>query len=545
MMFNVTLAGVLGSDVNLGRLTDELFGQIKAYLFAKETETKIRVFVSDEYTDTSWEEKTKIGGNHVSVISDIYKNTWKGDSKIAVETKVRRIVGEMLCNKSDLVIAVWNETTSEMNGATWEIIQLARESGTPLVWVSSQSGKIYWCKEAFYEPYTPEKLKVVCELCKEKELTPMEFEKTSIPFLGVGRFLYRLYMKRNSSKNTDCNHADDKIMSCDFSEMSADSSGGKIRKKLLDNFRDFDEPAMIFGEKYQSFIYWRNVLPIVATFCIAIGFYAESILGIIPAPKNFWPVVAALSFLVHAFVNLYVIMLSRSKKIKKWQENSANSRYVSEIIRVLIHFEPYGVSLNLKKLCGGNNSIYRTIRNISDNVESHVVDRSAAEKLLAHLYEMLENQICYHITSANKYERIKEKLKKLEKIFMVISFSIVVLRSMFRFLLIITGGQIGNIVFGGFSESVANMFALVIPAISSYYTSKLTLCNFEYNYNNHMSMVKTLTALSERVKNIMGLDSEMTMEILSTLGEDVASAMLLDDACSWHRQYMTIKIKRL
>ena len=56
-MFNITLAGVLGNDVNLIRLTDELFGQIKAYLFTKEAEPEIKILVSDEYTDESWRDK--------------------------------------------------------------------------------------------------------------------------------------------------------------------------------------------------------------------------------------------------------------------------------------------------------------------------------------------------------------------------------------------------------------------------------------------------------------------------------------------------------
>lgn len=544
-MFNITLAGVLGNDVNLIRLTDELFGQIKAYLFTKEAEPEIKILVSDEYTDESWKDKISIGKNPVCVISDTYRNTWQGDSRISFETKVRRVVGEMLCNKSDLVIAVWNETPSEMNGATWELVQLARENGTPLVWISSETGKTYWCKEAFYEPYTPEKLKNVCEKCNEKEIKPMSYKKTHIPFLGIGRFLYEHYTKKYSFEEETEVHAQDAIMQQNFSEMEEDSSGGRFRKKLYERFISYDEPAILFGEKYQSVIYWRSVLPIVATFFIAVGFYAESILGIIPAPKNFWPVVAAFGFLIHAFVNLYVYILSKSEKIKKMQENCANSRYIAEIFRVIMHFEPYGISLNLKKLCGGNNGIYTTVRNSLDNNESFTLNKDSAKKLLSHLDEMIENQICYHKKSERKYEKIVKHLEKYGKVFMIVSFVTVVLRSMFRFLLIITGGHIGSVVFGGLSEAFANMLALVVPAVATYFTSKLSLCNFEYNYNNHKKMAETLEALSQRVKNIIKLDSEMTMEIIGTLGQDVACALLLDDANSWHRQYMSLTIKRL
>ncbi|MBR5552915.1 MAG: hypothetical protein IKV98_03595 [Clostridia bacterium] len=546
-MFNITLAGVLGNDAKLRKTVDEIVGQVKAYIFKKDDVGTIKFFVSDEYSDVSWKEKTDLSDNHLCVVSKKNSCVWQGDSRISVETSVRYVICEMLCHRSDLVIAVWDETVTEMDGATWEMIQRARSTGVPLVWISSVSGNIYWCENAFYEPYTPEKLKRICELYTENDIEEQDGKEKRIPLLFIGKFLYESFMKRHSPKEK-CDECTDFVMQDDFSGTEDERINEKQRKKLIEAFKIFDNRAVQFSRKYKAVIYWRAILPIICTFFIAFGYYAESLLGFIPAPENFWPIVGACGFLIYGGLNVYVYILSKSDTLNRWRKVSADSRFVAEVLRVMIHFEPYGIKLNLKKLCGGNNRIYKTVKKVADSDESYEIDRKTVKQLLLHLDEMLGNQICYHKTSADKYESIVKKLQVLEKAFLVVGFLVVLFRAFLRGISIfftLSGDPVGGISLNEFVVTIANMLALVVPAVASYYTAKLGQCNFKFNYDNHNNMEKTASDLSRRVKNIIDRDSSMTMEMIGNLGEDIASAMLIDDASGWHRKYISSTIKRL
>ena len=85
-------------------------------------------------------------------------------------------------------------------------------------------------------------------------------------------------------------------------------------------------------------------------------------------------VVAGVGFLIHGILNLYVYILSRSETIKGWHQGFLHDRYIAEILRVLIHFEPYGINLNLRKLCGDNQRIYTTVMRMTGKSESGTRD---------------------------------------------------------------------------------------------------------------------------------------------------------------------------
>lgn len=549
-MFNVLVAGALTDDARLGKYIDELFGQIKAYLFENSNGVSTRVFVSDEYTDSGWNEKICLSDNHICAVSDVDTNKWNGDSVLKIKTDVRRVVGEMLCNKADLIIAVWNETVAEMNGATWELIQIARSKNTPLIWISSDNYEIHWCESAFYEIYTPEKLKNICELHSEPELVLENSQQKHIPLLWIGNIFYKTFLKCFSRKPSDEKVAEDVIMSPDFCEMAQDSSGESQRKKLLDAFNKYDSIALKYNRKFRMVAYWRAILPIFATLFIAVGFYAGTLAPYICGGKNGWKIVAGVGFLIHGLVNLYVYYLSESKTVKKWQDTFVNSRFVAEILRVIIHFEPYGISINLRKLAGSNDTVFRTVKNVTDNNGSYAINEESSKKILCHLNEMLDNQIQYHKASEKKYSRIVSVLEKSEKAFVHIGALLVVLRALFQFVVVvnpefISGPERFGIETPDFWKSFANMLALVVPAIASYFASKLALCNFKFDYENHKNTQIRLDALKKRVENLITLDSPIKMEILSSLGDDVAKTVLAEDTYIWHSQYMSTTIKRL
>lgn len=549
-MFNIALAGELTDDAMLGKKLDELFGQIKAYLYSEKTDADIKFYVEDKYTCEGWKRKTRLDDGHVCLISGLSESVWDdaSDSNIKIETDARYVTGELLCNKSDLVVAVWNEDANHMNGATWELIQLARKNKTPCIWISCVNYCMYWSEESYYERFSPEKLKKICDFYNQDEIVPESDQKRIMPLIGIGKRLYERFMKKHSKEQETTTKKEDVIMSDSLNEAHELEQNEKIRKKLVERFISYDEPAIRYGERYNSIIYWRAILPIITTAFIAVGFYAETILGVFSIPAKILTIMAAIGFFIHGMLNLYVYMLSKSEHIKTYHKEFVNNRYIAEILRVLVHFEPYGISLNLKKLCGNDNRVYRTVKNAVDNEESFIIDKEKAKNLLCHVDEMLENQIDYHKSSAKKYEKVVSKIETYEKVFLVISFVAVVLRSFFSFAVAffpITSGEIGGVPLSSFVGSFANMTALLLPAIASYFTTKLGQCNFKFNYENHKNMETALLALSKRVKNLKHVDERITMELLTTLGEDVATVMLLDDTFSWHRQYMSSTIKRL
>lgn len=551
MTFQMAITGILPEDPKFSRQIDELIGQLKAYLYEQRPDMELQLLVSPSYTGGHWLE-------HMAPTD--YRQcgyALQGDADrlsgcahvIRVDSPLRGVIGEALCNRADLLLMVWNEDVLEFQGASWELIQMAYQHKTPCLWVSSRTGRLYWLQNAYYEAYSPERLRQLCRLFCQEGIESAGGGEKNIPLLSLGAALRRRYLKKHNASDLSGETASDHLLEDSFDMEKEHPEGVGIWKNILSQFRRFDQTAIEFNGKYQAVIYWRAILPLVTSVFIAIGFYAETLLGALGLPQTLLMVVAGVGFLIHGLLNLYVYVLSQSATIRQWHRAFVESRYIAEILRVLLHFSPFGVNVNLRKLCGGHQGTYVTVRRILEQEAPPVqrVDRRSVAVMLAHARELVAEQIAYHTASARRYSKIVEQLDRWSRIAFSIGFVVTLLRALLQFSLIFFSpqGSVNGIAMSSLIRSGANMLALMLPAWASYFASKASLCNFRYNYENHSRMTNLLAGVRDRLTALESTQQEVPIEALNMLAEEIAEIMLIEDAAPWRDQYMGATVKHM
>lgn len=548
-MFRLAIAGELPPDPRIFRQIDEQIGQLKGYLYTHQEETDISILASPSYTGGAWGDRMKIAGFPVcgyGMCSDADK--LGGCRQVVwVDTPLRNVIGEAVCDKADLILMVWNEDVTQFQGASWELMQLAHLRKVPCMWISSRTLKSYWSMESYYEDYVPRHLNRLCEVHGHGKIEPCGNPDKKVPLLKLGMSLRRRYLCRRGAL-PEQNKADkDMLLRDDFS-MEDYAAGESLRRIILKEFHRFDQAAVELNSRYQAVIYWRAILPFVTAVFLAAGSYVEVLLGVFPLPRFFLAVAAGIGFLVYGLLNLYVYYLSRSNTIKQWHQDFLENRYMAEVLRVLVHFIPYGINMNLRKLCGGNRNAYVTVLHIIKQEEParQEINRRSVSDMLSHAGEMLEDQIAYHKASAGRYEKIVDRLDKWAAWVFGVGFAAVLLCSLLQFVfsLFPVSGSLNGTGWNEFVKGFANMLALLLPAWASYFSSKAVQCNFRYNAENHRRMSGRLSGMLGRIKGLRQTE-DVPMEALNTLIEDLAEIMLIEDAYAWRHRFMGLTVEHL
>ena len=544
MAFQLAITGFLPAEPRFSRQIDELIGQLKAYLYEQRPDMELQLLVSPSYTGGHWlEHMASTDYRQCGYALQDDADCLSGCAHvIRVDSPLRSVIGEALCNQADLLLMVWDEDVLEFQGASWELIQMAHQRKTPCLWVSSKTGRLYWLQSAYYEAYSPERLRRLCQLFCQEGIESVSGREESIPLLSLGAALRRRYLKKHNASDLSGEIEADHLLENSFDMEGEHPEGAGIWRNLLSRFQRFDQTAIEFNGKYQTVIYWRAILPFVTSVFIAIGFYAENLLGALGLPQKLLGVVAGVGFLIHGLLNLYVYVLSQSAAIRQWHRAFVESRYIAEILRVLLHFSPFGVNVNLRKLCGSNQSAYVTVRRILEQEAPPVqrVDRRSVTVMLVHARELVTEQIAYHTVSARRYSKIVEQLNRWGRLAFGVGFAVTLLRALLQFFLIFFSpqGSVNGIAAGSLIRSGANMLALMLPAWASYFASKASLCNFRYNYENHSRMADLLTGMRDRLTALESTEQEVPIEALNMLAEEIAEIMLIEDAAPWRDQYM-------
>lgn len=545
MSFYLALGGEMPENEHIFHLVDEIAGQLKGFLNSRK-KTSVKLVVGDGYTSGSWKERTDYLSKErfAYMLSD--DSVWNDSpEQIIYNNSARSAICEAMISKADLMIAVWDETSNQNGGKTLEIMQSAYRKKTPFVWVSSKTMKVYWGSDSYYREYNPRKLKEVCEIEKSEILEPFFPDEKKSVSVGIGAWLERKYINKFSKKVESEYEENDKFLKDSYHLENGDD---KMRKSLLEQFRNYDDAAQKCSGKYRALIYLRSVIPIIASVFIAVGFYAESVLGVIEMPFHFWAIVAGIGFLIHGMLNLFVYALSRSDKVKKWHKGFVTNRCIAEIYRLLLHFMPYGIHLDLKKLCCEDDKIYATIKSGTDiSIGVQNINKEKIGDLLVHIKELVGDQISYHTIAKEKYGKITESLSKWGRIIFALGFVLVIARAFFQFATIIfplDDGFIGAVAIKKFASSFANMLALLVPAWASYYTVKANQCGFSYNVQNHSKMLDKFIKIDKRIDNII-CEESVVIEVLTAIGEDLSEVVLLDDVKEWYDQYIGMSVKQL
>ena len=556
-MLQVAVAGVLERDRKIIDRLDACLAQIRKQLEPIEGAGRMRFIFSPAYASSQWLEwasQFNCGIMGYGSSGDLLKEK-AFDRTVIIDDAIRDTLGDALCDQADLMLAVWNEDALEQDGATWELLRMALRKRLPCIWISSKTGQVYWQESTVYDTYDPDNLKHVIKPLAEARLEPVTVERSPSVLLRTGAHLYRRFLDKYGATHKRIDAREDLLLRDDY-RMGPDFSDAEAcRRQLLEHYRCFDRAAIRCNDLYQATLYWRAVLPWVTSIFVAIGFYATSVFAALPFSTN-WGFVAGVGFLIHGLLNLYVYMLSKSAKIKAYHEGMIRNRKVAEMLRMLIHLVPFGIVPELRRLCGEDQALYGVLRRIILEAESKAgslrISRADYVEAFKHIDEMLSDQIAYHQISNERYSSMVTHLEKWAKIAFGIGFGFILLRAGLQFVMSLPNVALPHLTLGAdkvelsrFVPSFANMLALMMPAWFSFFTNKLSLCNFRFNQDNHQKMLELLRDEQDNFQHLQQIIDIAPVEALQTISESLTELMTKRDVSVWVRQYEQTRIKHL
>ena len=567
MKMRIALAGELPVDQQLFGKIDLLVGQISGYLCQDNVGADLQIIVSPSYTGKSWMEwndthKFPLCVFQMGTTGDSTAGMGLCEQIIRKDTSLRNLLGEAICDKADALIVVWNEDVMELSSATWELMRIAYDRKVPCIWISTKSKQIYCLWESYYKKYTPQYLSAMNEPLQREKLCPAVLEDKKGQLIAFWEKRRIKYLKKHKADNAVYPSEEDRLLKQDYAMEDGVSAGEAVRQVLLGKFIQFDAAAIELNSRFQTMLYQRSILPFIATIFLAVGFYVETLLGktISPWMHGFTDesglaravilltgLLAGIGFLIHGYLNLYAFRMSKNTSIYQWQKDFVYDRYVAEILRVLIHFAPYGVGLDLRRLCDRDRKLYMTVKHMTDDAEpaEQNLDRKAVLSILQHMKEMLGDQLSYHEASRNRYKAVVASLEKWGGRIFYLGFGMVLVRGLLQFWLsLFPLGEMYGMDMHSIVRSFLNMLALLLPAWAGYFSTKAQQNNYSYNLKNHENMLIKIGAMRERVIHALEQE-ELPMEVLDILIKEFAELMLVEDTIGWQHQYMNLSMKPL
>ena len=542
-MFRIAMAGVCPANTQFQQTLRDLLTQIIRSVQASHKNADIFFVESPYYTDPSMLELISETGFPVKSITSQALDIPGSDQMLCLHTNHPDFIGENLCADVDMVIAAWDESPDAMDGAILDLLRMARRRKLPCIWVSERTGKVFWPEETLFMPFSEDKLDRYLQTAAVPVLNPASHDYgKEIPFLGIGMRLQSVFLKKYKAAASKVNPVEDYMLRPDYRLPDAYRNKEPLRKRIIEQFSIFDQAAIALNNKYQAVVYWQAILPFIITCFLAVGFYTETIFGAMSIQSTLLKVLAGIGFLMNAYLNLYKYRLDRSKTVRHWRTTFAEYRGTAELLRVLAHFIPFGLSLDLLYLCGDDPAVYRTVREIISDTEPGrtEVGQNTAKEILLHLKEMVDDQLSYHKVSEQRYAGVVRSLSKWSQYTFFVGFIFVFLRAVFNFVTIlhpVSSAALGYTTIRTFSSTFANMLAMLLPAWAAYFSSKLSQCNYRYNLDNHRHMIKALEQIREQIHVVEESFTDVPLEYVGALGNSVAQLMLSEDTSMWMRLY--------
>ena len=559
-MFQVALAGHLPDDEKTLRKLDEELAQIRGFLSHDGEVEEIRfLFIPTLGSDAwwNWMKKTECPVSGYRVLGDERKDDIC-EGTTYVDTPVRSKIAEMILDQVDLLLMVWNEDVMEMEGASWELLRATLRKSVPCLWVSVETHLQYWVEENLYVPYQPEKLREICEMTIGVSLQPEQISDKGIPLLSLGTRLYKNFLRHYKAAPQKIASKEDRLLQDQFVLQEPFDAGEPLRKHLYHKFQDFDRVAITANDKYNAVLYWRAILPFFATIFLVFGSYSADVLSVLPVLRlvPWWEWIAGFGFLISALINLYVFLLSRSKVVQSYHHAMVHNRRMAELLRVVIHFAPFGVNLDIRKLSGKDFCLGAAVRRMIGEAKapSREITREGAAQALGYVEELLSDQISYHSMSCERFSKVVKHLEKVAAVMFYVGFITVLLRGGLQFVLAFMNKgpttMLGKTFYEGvkvktFISSATNMLAMILPAWAAYFAAKLSLGNFRFNRDNHQRMKEKLTEELHFIEAFKNAGKQLSSEALQDIGEGIAEVMLIKDNEIWANKYRETVVQRM
>lgn len=324
---------------------------------------------------------------------------------------------------------------------------------------------------------------------------------------------------------------------------------------LEEQFNAYDDEANRIVGEYREAIYFRSILPFLSSVFLAIGFYVETLLGVVSKFQittnggtiNVWMIVAGVGFLGSGLIGAYTYLMSRSQAVNRSQSDFLNSRYVAEFLRIAKGYDPAGVPVSPQFVRDR-----RQMANIRAILracvpQSHTVDGESAKAIVTQSVELIDGQIQYHERTKARLKKIVDRLGAFRETVFWVGFGLVLFRGALQFampfLATKIGGSYNGIAWVSFIRSFSNMLALMIPAWAVYFSSKLSLNNFSGLYDHSERTLKDLRLLRHKAE-LLAENQPISYEALMALSEDLLAAQM-NEVDDWYAQTAARTVQRL
>lgn len=471
-----------------------------------------------------------------------------------------------ICDQADFAIVLCDE----FNPYIMELIKNCKNEAVPAVSIDCLADRqMLWAETSSYDEYEKDKLaRYLDSILNVSALASLREEEETGDYKLLGSKLYSRYMKKHKATLDVSKPFTKDTMLDDATNIKALSEEAEMtRTKLLGWFYQYDKKAIHYSNKYRAAIYLRSIMPLVVSVILAVGFYIETLSSPwkvkIPGTQlSIAAIIAGLAFFVHALLLLYMYRLGNNKTVKSWHMNFIDNRYIAETLRMAVHFIPFGIPVNYSKQLSPYSKkgkrtkiVLHRLRSLikATDIPNTDYNKDYSDQCLYYLEELVKDQLEYHETSAKRYSNIVTKLKKFGDAVFYLGFILVLSRGALQ--VYTTFGTIPNFnelnpSFQTIVETFANMSALLMPAWAGYFTSKLTLCNFEGLYNNDIEMMNGLrriqTIINDEKKTIQ---EEKKKEYISYhdlyyISKEVTSLML-GEVSEWYSQIDSRQVTKL
>ena len=521
--------------------------------------------VSPSFSDVKWLTLARNRGIDCHVACKDTDSAWTGAGKTrtVISTKLWDFEEQWMTANADVMLVVWDEQSGDMDGAVFDLINRAHSERMPCVWLSASTGHAYWPMENYYEPFDPQGLTDLLRRMYAPEPLPSgdaENEDRYKQLFKLGVLLQNRFFRKHTPKEERDRPADGAPHEEDKKPES------KAGRQMWELFRRYDREAIRCGDKYNALMYYRAVLPAVSAVCLAVGFYGADLAGFVRTIAGWFPAslfpamgrvaawvppvwldtslhwLSGIGFLCNALLLYFTYKVSEASIVKYWHTRYVNSRLIAEIYRVFLHFQPYGICVDIKRICGRNPHILAAVREQLRRIglSSCVIDQRNTNKLLDGVEAMLRDQASYHERSIHRYEAITNSLLKRAAALKGVSLFVLVTRGIMQFFIGI--GVLGR---NDKTGSMANMIAMLMPAYATYHASKNDQCKYSFHLENHRRMKKSIDDALQRLREIRQSVECPSVEMLVSISETLTDLMILDDTANWYDAVSKTSFSRL
>jgi hypothetical protein len=521
--------------------------------FAQENNIPFHVVAADEHDE---DKQTTEFMNRAcsSMLLNHPKERWVTSKGITID---------ILADQADLAIILWRGKDENSHHEVFDMMQACKRRGISSIWINPNTpGVFHWVHDSYFEVCDEKKLNdYLLDMLFSKEDSQEKVPSFRLP--GLWRKLYSRFMDKYKAQVKIEAYEKDTMLGEDYSFTFDNQTSASNRCALARFFHKYDKAAIDYAERYRASIYFRAIVPMYITIFLAFGFYTETLFSFFYAPKlpyvdlSPWAIIAGIGFLLHALFNYFIYKVSLNPAVKAWQKHFLENRFIAEVLRLSVHFIPFGFFISrsntgdrvsLKSKINKNSTLAHELRYIQRNCVDFPqinYDGKVSAELLQNLRNMLEDQMNYQQRTAKRYEIVTRKLTKYAQITFTAGLIFILLRGGVQFLLVplnmdvlSNGAHLNN-----FVKTLANTIALLLPAWATYFTTKLTLCNFAGLQNNAENMNKELDNMKKSVDDIINRE-DYSYESIYHLSEDIFDLMT-GEVKEWYSQLSTRQVTRI